>query len=679
MEKKRSVFGRLAALALATVLLCSLVLSGCGSQPTGDETQTSDQPQQTAEGVNVNYGLSNPWDSLMPYYSVSGSNYSRIIYDKIYARLAYVQPDGTCLPRAAEKWESTEDGHAIVFTLNQTAAFHDGTPVTAQHWVETFQLITDPACEILGKTALSCLPGTDDTGAAVAGETLGVEAVDDYMLKLSFKQPTIPEEFLVDKNRDIYVLPTYLLKDIPADQVVESDFWRKPIGSGPCKFVSEVSGSNLVLEANKDYQLGAPGFDTLTITVMDKSNLLTALISGDLDYYAFGGNVSEENKAVAEQAGFTVEEGTTPTNFYELMLNCATIDSVDLRQAINKALDKELLCQQSAGTRGTVTSSSILPDTPYSSPAVTGTYDPAGAEALVAKSGYDGKTFSLACTSQRASLAALVQQDLEAVGIKVEIETVDSATMFAGMSDGTYDMGLASHTPTTLPLWFTASRFTEENNIFHVPDLAPYTEMLSAPAGPRRSRCSACPGRGWLCRRPGRPCAAAASPARSHIPAASPGAGLFGSSGHSLSFGGFLLSVCAAHLHSRPADGAEAGVRFPQADAAVVAERGVLALPRRTVQAPPRVDVEHGGGDIPAARRAAVEVPPALRLPRQRQRGLLRVRPEGLRHAAQLTGEVAVEAEAPAAACVGDDPVGRRFLCLCHPQPSFLFPFLPCQ
>ena len=67
-----------------------------------------------------------------------------------------------------------------------------------------------------------------------------------------------------------------------------------------------------MLEANKDYQLGAPGFDTLTITVMDKSNLLTALISGDLDYYAFGGNVSEENKAVAEQAGFTVEEGTTP-------------------------------------------------------------------------------------------------------------------------------------------------------------------------------------------------------------------------------------------------------------------------------------------------------------------------------------------------------------------------------
>lgn len=36
--------------------------------------------------------------ALMPYYSVSGSNYARIIYDKLYDRLAYVQADGTCQP-----------------------------------------------------------------------------------------------------------------------------------------------------------------------------------------------------------------------------------------------------------------------------------------------------------------------------------------------------------------------------------------------------------------------------------------------------------------------------------------------------------------------------------------------------------------------------------------------------
>lgn len=67
--------------------------------------------------------------------------------------------------------------------------------------------MTNPACQTLGRTTFAGLAGTDETGAAVAGEKLGVEAVDEYTLKLTFTSPTLPEEFLVDKNRDIYVLP----------------------------------------------------------------------------------------------------------------------------------------------------------------------------------------------------------------------------------------------------------------------------------------------------------------------------------------------------------------------------------------------------------------------------------------------------------------------------------------
>ena len=172
--------------------------------------------------------------------------------------------------------------------------------------------------------------------------------------------------------------------------------------------------------------------------------------------------------------------GTVPSTFYELMLNNETLSSAALRQAVAAALDKELLCQQSTGSLGTITDSSILPGTDYAGPAAQSSYDPDKAKQLLAEAGYDGQTYTLACTSQRASLAALVQQNLEAVGLKVEIETVDSATMFAGMNDGTYDMGLASHTPTSLPLWFTGARLTPQNNIFRVADLSNYTTLLNA-------------------------------------------------------------------------------------------------------------------------------------------------------------------------------------------------------
>lgn len=476
---KRHHMFRLLALTLVFTMVLGLV--SCGNQPQQQsQTDTGTETSGQAEGVNLNYGISNSWDSLMPYYSVSGSNYSRIIYDKLYDRLAYIQPDGTCSPRAATSWESADDGYAILFHLDEGAAFHDGTPVTAQHWVDTIALVTNPACNVLGRDTFAGLTGTDEIGAAIEGENLGAEAVDEHTLKLTFDNPVVPEEFLVEYNRDIYVLPTHLLTDIAPEDLVTSDFWQNPVGSGPCQFVSEVSGSTLVLSANKDYQLGAPGFDTLTITVMDKANLLTALIAGDLDYYTFGGSISEENRPVAEQAGLTVEEGTVPSTFYELMINNETVDSAELRHAIEKALDKELLCQQNTGSLGTVTNTSILPGTEYSRPAGESAYDPEGAKELLAQAGYDGETFTLACTSQRASLAALIQQNLADVGIQVEIETVDSATMFAGMSDGTYDLAVASHTPISLPLWFTGSRFTADNNLFRVPDLSQYTTLLTA-------------------------------------------------------------------------------------------------------------------------------------------------------------------------------------------------------
>lgn len=456
---------RFAALLLAGVL--ALCLAACAPGETAEEE------------VTVRYGLSSAWDSLMPYNSPSGSNYSRIIYDKIYDRLAYVHADGTLDPRAADSWESTEDGYGVLFHLNQDAAFHDGTPVTAEHWVETIRLMSDPACPALGCGAFSVLTGTDEAGKAVPGETLGAEAVEEYTLKLTFKTPTTPEDFLLDKNREYYVLPTHLLEDTDPAQILELELWNAPVGSGPCQFVSETAGSQLVLEANPEYQLGKPGFDQLVITVMDKSNLLTSLIAGDLDYYAFGGNVSVEDAQVARDAGLEVLEGTVPNYFYELMLNNETIPSAQVRRAIDLALDKEALCLQSAQGLGEPAFSDLTPGTEY---AMDGSWsrDVEGARALLEQGGYNGQTYKLACTSNRSGLAALMQQELAEARIQVSIETVDSATLFSGMVEGRYDMAIASHTPGALPLWFTESRLSEGNNIFHVADLTPYTQAIAA-------------------------------------------------------------------------------------------------------------------------------------------------------------------------------------------------------
>lgn len=428
-----------------------------------------------AQSQVLRYGISNPWDSLMPYNSPSGSNYSRIIYDKLYDRLAYVHADGTLDPRGASGWESGGPDSAL-FHLDPGAAFHDGTPVTAEHWVETIRLMTDPACPAVGRSVFAVLSGTDSTGTAT-GAPLGAEVIDLYTLKLTFKDPTTPEDFLLDKNREFYVLPTHLIGDTSPADVMSLELWDAPVGSGPCKFVSEIAGSQLTLSANPDYQLGRPGFDLLVISVVDKSNLLPALIAGDLDYYTFGGSVTAEDAPAARDAGLTVLEGSVPNTFFELMLNNEAL-SRPIRQAIDLALDKQALCLQSTGGLGEPASSDLTPGTEYAGEC-SWSRDVERAQALLAEAGYDGRVYRLACTANRAGLAALMQQELSEIGLNVVIETVDSAAMFSGMAGGIYEMGIASHTPSALPLWFTESRLSEGNNIFHVADLSPYTRLIS--------------------------------------------------------------------------------------------------------------------------------------------------------------------------------------------------------
>lgn len=454
---------RLMALLAAAVL--ALSLSACGG---GGET---------GEQITVRCGISNAWDTLMPYNSPSGSNYTRIVCDKIYDRLAYVHADGALDPRGAVSWESADEGMAVLFHLDQRATFHDGTPVTARHWADTIALMTDPACPALGRSVFSVLAGTDAGGAATGEGPLGAEAVDDLTLKLTFKAPTTPEDFLLDRNREFYVLPTHLLEGTDPAEVLDLELWTAPVGSGPMKFGAEVPGSQLTLHTNSDYQLGHPDFDTMVLTVMDKSNLLPSLIAGDLDYYAFGGNVSVDDAATARAAGLETVEGEVPNSFYELMLNCGTIHSPEVRRAVDLALDKAALCLQSAQGLGTPAASDVTPGTEYTC-AQTWVRDVEEARKLLAQGEYDGRTYTLACTANRAGLAALMQQQLAEAGLSVLIETVDSAALFSGMTEGKYDMAIASHTPGALPLWFTGSRLSERNNIFHVADLTAYTGLI---------------------------------------------------------------------------------------------------------------------------------------------------------------------------------------------------------
>ena len=76
--------------------------------------------------------------------------------------------------------------------------------------------------------------------------------MDDYTLKINFKSVIPVEEWLILHNKYFYVLPEHLLKDMAPEEIKTSDFWKAPVGSGPCTFISELSGSELQLGSFAD-------------------------------------------------------------------------------------------------------------------------------------------------------------------------------------------------------------------------------------------------------------------------------------------------------------------------------------------------------------------------------------------------------------------------------------------
>src|SRR5690606_35614896 len=84
------------------------------------------------------------------------------------------------------------------------------------------------------------------------------------------------------------ILPEHLLKDVPIKDLGENEFnTKKPIGSGPFKFVEHKAGEYVKVEAFDDYYQGRPHLDTITMKIVpDPNAMLTQLQNGDIDFWS---------------------------------------------------------------------------------------------------------------------------------------------------------------------------------------------------------------------------------------------------------------------------------------------------------------------------------------------------------------------------------------------------------
>ncbi|HEV2605786.1 MAG TPA: ABC transporter substrate-binding protein [Microvirga sp.] len=307
-----------------------------------------------AQSGTVRVGLDVDAGTLDPRLARDSSAYR--VTDLIYDGLVRLSADLKPQPNLAQSWENP-DPQTWIFKLRDGVTFHDGSPLTADDVVFTYQTILKP-----------------ETNAPLRGlfsPITKVEAVDPKTVKFTLSAPYSP-------------LLSYLEMGIVPKKTVEggADLATKPVGTGPMKLARWDRGSRIVLEANPQYWGGAPKLKEMQLVVIgDNTARAQAFEAKDLDLIQSPLS-PHDIKRLQGNATFgnaiTAGLGITYVNF-----NTAdpVVSDPKVRRAIAMLIDQKTIVGDLYQGVDQVASSVLLPSSwAYAAEVKQPTFDQAGAQ-----------------------------------------------------------------------------------------------------------------------------------------------------------------------------------------------------------------------------------------------------------------------------------------------------------
>ena len=457
--KKRFI---VAALAIAG----AMALSGCGGSKSGGEGTKSGDTTQTAAGKKIlTIQLGPDVESIDPALNsaVDGANYILFAFDN----LLKMDKDGKVVPGLAEKYEVSDDQLTWTFHLRDGLKWSDGSALTADDFVYSWQRLVDPnVAAPYAQTVLGMVEGYDDAiGRPDAdGNTtvdpdptkLKVEAPDEKTLIVHMAKPTPYFDKLA-----AFVSLSPVKKD-----VVEAnpDGWsidpKTYISTGPFKLTGWEPGSYLMFEKNENYwDADSIKLDGIKCLLMqDQNATFSAYESGDA--LMIKDVPTQEITTLKERSDFHIDPilGT-----YYLDLNTTLDEFKDpkVREALSLALDRKYISE-------TITAGTYTPASGFVSEGVTdwnGTAwqdnitdksayinidDHAGnlakAKELLKEAGYENgvglpeMVYSTNDASYHKKIAEYLQQAWGELGLKVDVNIVEWKSFTPQRRSGNYQI-----------------------------------------------------------------------------------------------------------------------------------------------------------------------------------------------------------------------------------------------
>lgn len=320
-----------APLAAQTTVSHGNSLHGDLKYPTGFTHFDYVNPQ-APKGGKLRLATTGTYDSLNPFI-LKGTSASGIglMFDSL--TVSSSDEAGSAYGQIAESIETPDDNSWVIYTLRKEARWHDGTPITADDVVFSFETVMKKGHPFYRNYLKSIAKA---------------ERVDERKVKFTFSG---------DLNREL----PHIAGQVP---VISKAYYSKvdfekttlvpPLGSGPYKIVDIDPGRSITYERVKDYwgrdvpvAKGQYNFDTIRYDYYrDQTVELEAFKSGEFDFrqentskvWATGYDVPAVNNGLIKKE---LIRHQSPTGMQALVFNTRRPQFVDpkVRQALTYTFD----------------------------------------------------------------------------------------------------------------------------------------------------------------------------------------------------------------------------------------------------------------------------------------------------------------------------------------------------
>ncbi len=331
----------------------------------------------------------------------------------VYEQLVRFDAENQPLPGLAESWE-TPDDTTFVFTLRPGVTFHNGRAMTAEDVKYSLERIADPA--------------TASPWASQLEPIEAIETPDERTVRMTFSQPYGPL---------LATLSSPWAAIVPREEVEKTgDLQATMVGTGAFRLTEHVADTRTVMTANEDYwDQALPMLGQITWNILpDESARLAAIRTGEIGLTTLADAASVD--LAGQSDGVEVINQET-TDYYLLGLNTlqAPFDNIAVRQAISLAVDRQAIVDTAFFGNGSVTGPIVPTLGEWAAPAdqlpLYGR-DLDRARQLLTEAGFaDGFSMSIVASPlypEFINISLILQQQLQEVGIQVEIDQVEFGT-----------------------------------------------------------------------------------------------------------------------------------------------------------------------------------------------------------------------------------------------------------